>query len=81
MAAQAEYRPTLKVREAALLLGVSHETLYAAIRRGELRAIKLGNRVIVPVAEVEGMLGHKLSPESLAWAQSEVNRKLKKSVR
>ena len=46
-------RRTVSVRQA---LGVGRNQAYAAAQRGELPTIKIGNRVLVPVAALERML-------------------------
>jgi excisionase family DNA binding protein len=45
------------VFEAAQALGVHHLTLRKAIARGEIRAVKIGKRVMVPKGELERLLG------------------------
>ena len=49
-------KATLSVDAAAKLLGVARGTAYEAIRRGEIPAIRLGKRLLVPVAALERML-------------------------
>lgn len=49
-------RLTLTVPEAAKLLGVSRNSAYEAIQRGEIPAIRIGRRVVVPRARLEEML-------------------------
>lgn len=51
-----EYRMILTVREAAERLGLSRNGTYEAIRRGELPALRIGRRVLVPLAALERML-------------------------
>ncbi len=41
-------RETLTVSEAAKLLGVAPATVYAAVKRGELPAIRIGDRILIP---------------------------------
>jgi excisionase family DNA binding protein len=53
-------RLTFSVAEAAELLGVSRGLLYAQIRSGEIRAIKLGRKVVITKAAVEELLGHAI---------------------
>jgi len=53
----------LSVKEAAQLLGVHPNTLYRAVWRGELKAVKIGTRVIVPKGELERLLGYSLEAE------------------
>lgn len=41
------------VREAGRLLSLSPHTIRAYIRKSKLRAVRVGRRVLVPVAELE----------------------------
>jgi excisionase family DNA binding protein len=50
----------LGVGEVAALLGVHRSSVYRALRAGELRSVRFGGRVLVPVAEVERLLGERL---------------------
>jgi excisionase family DNA binding protein len=47
----------LRVPEAASLLGVSASTYYAAAGRGEVPAIRIGRRLVVPGAALARLLG------------------------
>jgi excisionase family DNA binding protein len=47
------------VKEAAAALGVSTDLVYSAIQRGELRAVKLGNRVLIPADALDELLGRQ----------------------
>jgi len=47
---------TLKIEEAAKLLGISRNTAYDAVRTGQLPIIKIGRRFLVPRAALERML-------------------------
>jgi len=47
----------LSVREAAEALGVHTNHIYRLIWRGELRAARLGTRLIIPRRELERLLG------------------------
>lgn len=46
----------LSAKEAAELIGVHENTLRALIARGELRAVRVGRRVLVPRAALEHLL-------------------------
>jgi excisionase family DNA binding protein len=46
----------LTVPEAAALLRVSERTYYAAAARGEVPAIRIGRRLVVPGAALERLL-------------------------
>jgi len=47
---------TLNVSEAALKLGVSRPSLYQAIKKGEVPVIRIGHRVLIPIAALEQYL-------------------------
>jgi len=46
-------RQTFTVEEAAALLGIGRNSAYQAIARGELPALRLGRRLLVPRAALE----------------------------
>jgi excisionase family DNA binding protein len=50
-------RWTVTVEEAAQMLGISRSSAYACVKRGELRALRLGRRLVVPRAVLEDLLG------------------------
>ena len=50
-------RWTVTVEEAAQMLGISRSSAYECVRRGELRAVRLGRRLVVPRAGLEALLG------------------------
>lgn len=49
-------RETYTVPEAARRLGLSRNAAYEAAKRGELPTLKIGGRLIVPIAAFEKML-------------------------
>jgi len=49
-------RATITVEEAARILGISRGSAYEAVRRGDIPTIRIGKRLIVPVAALERML-------------------------
>lgn len=49
-------RETATVTEAARRLGIGRNQAYAAVRRGELPVIRIGKRLLVPVAVLDRML-------------------------
>jgi len=49
-------RRTATVAEAAKLLGIGRNQAYEAARRGQLPAIRIGKRLLVPLAALERML-------------------------
>lgn len=63
-------RRTYNVAEVADLLGVSRSSLYESIRRGELRALQFGRRVVIPVSVVEKMLAGDEEPTEPATSDA-----------
>ena len=49
-------RQTLKIGEAAKVLGISRNTAYDAAKSGELPTVKIGRRLLVPRAALQHML-------------------------
>ena len=49
-------RLTLTVAEAAELLGISVSAAYDCVHRGELPAIKMGRRWLIPVGRFEKLI-------------------------
>jgi excisionase family DNA binding protein len=49
-------RLTVTVEEAGAMLGISRGLAYELIQRGELPAVRLGRRIVVPVRTIEAML-------------------------
>lgn len=56
---------TYTVTEAAALLGIGRSAAYEAARSGQLPTIRIGKRVLVPVAALERLLaGNELQVHS-----------------
>ena len=49
-------RKTLSVPEAAKALGIGRSAAYEAARTGQIPTVKIGKRILVPVAALERML-------------------------
>jgi excisionase family DNA binding protein len=49
-------RLTESVDEAARMIGVHPLTLRKAIARGEIRAVRVGRRILIPTTEIERLL-------------------------
>ena len=49
-------RRTLTIPEAAKTLGIGRNQAYEAAKRGEIPTIKVGKRILVPVAALERKL-------------------------
>lgn len=56
MTSETDERHTLTVDETAERLGISRNGAYDAIRRGELPALRLGRRLVVPRAALDRLL-------------------------
>lgn len=57
--------PTMTVAEAGELLGISRRSAYRAVERGDLPALRLGRRLVVPSLKLLELLGvNPLSPPS-----------------
>ncbi len=50
-------RPTISVEEAGELFGLGRAAAYAAVKRGDIEAIRFGKRWLVPTAKVLRQLG------------------------
>lgn len=50
-------KAVLSIFEVAQLLGLHKNTVRRQIWRGELKAIRIGRRLLVPIAEVERLVG------------------------
>jgi excisionase family DNA binding protein len=53
-------RAAFSVEEVAELLGLHVNTVRRAVWRGDVRAVRIGRRVLIPRAEVERLLGQPL---------------------
>ncbi len=49
--------PTISVEHAGSILGVSRRAAYRAVHRGELPAVRIGRRLLVPSAKLLDLLG------------------------
>lgn len=48
---------TISVERAGAILGVSRRSAYRAVARGQIPAIRVGRRLLVPTAQLLGLLG------------------------
>jgi excisionase family DNA binding protein len=58
---------TMTIPEGAQRLGISRNAAYAAARTGQLPTIRIGNRILIPLAAFERMLenaGNTVSTEA-----------------
>ena len=49
--------PTIKVEQAAMLLGISRSAAYRAAKAGQLQTFRMGRKLLVPTAPLLRMLG------------------------
>lgn len=49
-------RPARTIAQTAELLGLHHETVYQAVRAGEIPAIRIGQQWLIPVTTLAAML-------------------------
>jgi excisionase family DNA binding protein len=49
-------RPTLTVEETARLLGISPWLVQQTVRRGELPAVRIGRRILIPRTRLDALL-------------------------
>ncbi|MCZ7629538.1 MAG: helix-turn-helix domain-containing protein [Microthrixaceae bacterium] len=57
-------RRTVSVTEAARILGISRAHAYHCVRSGELPAIVLGRRIVVPKAVLDRILGESAGADT-----------------
>lgn len=56
VAAERPERLTRKPEEAAPMLGVGRNGVYELIRSGQLRCIKVGRKILIPLSAIEEFL-------------------------
>lgn len=56
---------TISVSEAAEMLGVSRSTAYECVRTGQLRAVRIGRRVVVPKEAIAELLARAIVTDDL----------------
>lgn len=64
-----ENRIVMTVEEAARVLGISRGLAYAAVREGWLPHVRMGRRIIVPVAALERFLEEAAQAEVVSPTQ------------
>jgi len=65
-------RLALRPKEAAKLLGVSKSHLLRQVKEGQVRGVRFGpGRVLIPVSEIERLLGEPIPPEVLEALEKE----------
>lgn len=59
-------RLTLTVEEVGEALGIGRNLAYDGVRRGEIPSVKIGRRLLVPRAALEGLLQAAVTADGLA---------------
>jgi excisionase family DNA binding protein len=59
-------KKTISIPQAARLLGIGRNQGYAAASRGEIPVIRVGKRMLVPIAAFEAMLAVRSKQEVVA---------------
>lgn len=50
-------RQTYSVEEFARVIGLGRNAAYAAVKRGDVRSVRIGGRILVPRTELPRLLG------------------------
>ena len=61
-------KQVLTVPEAAQILGISRSLAYALVSRDEIKAVRLGRRIVVPNRVIDELLGRNTDREPMAEA-------------
>ena len=55
---------TMSVSAAAALTGISRSAFYRGIHEGELPSVRIGRRLLVPIAKLYELLGLEINPKN-----------------
>lgn len=69
-------KKTLTVRELSEVLNIGRSTAYEALRSGQIPSVKIGRRLLIPIAALDRFL----DAETSAGAASQSDWSLKKSL-
>ncbi len=73
-------RQTYSVEQAARILGIGRNSAYEAIRRGEIPALRLGRRLVVPRQALERLLRNSNSETAAVVHNSQPRSVVKQRV-
>lgn len=65
-----ELPPTISVSEASEVLGISRRSAYRAATRGDLPAIRIGRRLLVPTSRLLELLGMSTESETPSYSST-----------
>jgi excisionase family DNA binding protein len=63
------------VSEAAKIIGIGRNSCYALVARGELSAVRIGRRVVIPRQAIEQLLATNSASDVLPANPTEVDRR------
>ncbi|WP_353057971.1 helix-turn-helix domain-containing protein [Propionimicrobium sp. PCR01-08-3] len=49
-------RKTVTVEEAARMIGIGRSAAYRLVRTGELRSVRIGHRIVIPLKAIDELL-------------------------
>jgi excisionase family DNA binding protein len=56
-------RKTISVPEFARIVGIGRASAYNAVKRGEVKAVWIGKRVVIPRTELDRVLRGEIQPK------------------
>jgi len=57
-------RQTYSVEQFGRIIGVSRNSAYQAVERGDVRSVRIGKRILIPRKEIERLLEPMEAPEA-----------------
>ena len=67
----------ISIQELARLLGISRIAVYKRVKKGQIKAVRIGRSYAIPKKYVEAILGHTLAESD----KTEIDRAVKKTVK
>lgn len=67
----------ITIPQLARILGLSRIAVYKKVRKGEIRAVRIGRNYAIPKDKISGILGKTLKESD----KKEIDRAVKKTVR
>ncbi len=67
----------LSIAELAKILGMSRIAVYKKVKKGQIKAIKIGRSYAIPRSVLDNILGHTLSEKE----KKEIQKAVKKTVK
>ena len=57
-------RRTLTIKETAASLGISDWMVYEMVKRGEIKTIRIGKRILIPISALDQFVAENRSPNN-----------------